>query len=541
MTHENRGAWFYAHAGGLADVQFVFEAIIRRGGNDYDITASFSGSSAIIAHVRRKRGRNAWHFVDSYWLFRDSLAAIARSIGRTKTGPKALENATQADVKEWYASAPLSELVPYNQNDCEILWHAIDQFENRVLEIGGQLQMTIASTAMHLFRRRYLKQGVSTNEIINSTGRKAYFASRVEVFQDKCEAALYFDINSSFPYAMTKPVPGEFERTSKRLTDDPDKIFLVDATFTVPESYLPPIPTRVEGRLFFPVGTWRSWLTGIDLGLLLREGGKIEKVHEVMYFAPMTDLKDYAIDLYDQRKKASDPFDKLVLKYLLNSCYGKFAERPEKERMIIFPDERTMGRLKRNFDSDELERMQLMPGVYVEPVLVDVQHEHVPVAAYITARARLTLYDYLTQSRDCYYCDTDGFATTDDYETADDLGALKLEKKITSGTFIAPKVYRLDGQVLGKEGWRDETTVKAKGFSLGKGKEAVERFTSLVEGQEIEIERMARIRENFSRGSIVPREAVIHKRLRDRMITKRFHYPDGHTRPWHIDEIRDIK
>lgn len=539
MTHENRGAWFYAHAGGLADVQFVFETIISKGANNYDINASFSGSSAIIAHVRRKRGKNAWHFVDSYWLFRDSLASIARSIGRKKTGPKALDGATQAEIKEWYASAPLSELIPYNQNDCEILWHAIDQFENRVLEMGGQLQMTIASSAMHLFRRKYLKKDIGTNELINEVGRKAYFASRVEVFHENCDDALYFDINSSFPYAMTKPVPGEFHKSTKRLPNDQDRyLYLADVSFTIPDSYLPPIPTRVDGRLFFPVGSWRSWLTGIDVELLQREGGSIDKVHEVMTFEPMSDLRDYALDLYEQRKKASDPFDKLVLKYYLNSLYGKFAERPEKERMLVFPDLKAMERLKRSFAPEELADMTLMPGVYVEPVLVNVQHEHVPIAAYITARARQTLYDFMSQSRDCYYCDTDGFATTDMYDTGSELGALKLEKKIVSGSFVAPKVYRLDGEVLQDDGsWNTKTIVKAKGFSLGKGPESVTRFETLVDGKEVEVERMARIRENFSRGQIRPREAVIKKRFRDRLITKRFHYPDGHTRPWHIKEL----
>lgn len=316
MNSENRGAWFYAHAGGLADVQFIFEEIIKH--RSYSISASFSGSSAIIAHVRRLGGKNAWHFIDSYWLFRDSLAAIARSIGMEKTGPKALDGASQDDVKRWYATAPLEELIPYNRNDCVILWNAINAFQQRILEYGGQLQMTIASCAMHLFRRRYLKNDIGTHKLVNETGRKAYFASRVEVFNNHCDEALYYDINSSFPYAMTEPVPGEFAKTSRRIPDN-DTLYMADVSFSVPDCYLPPIPTRVEGRLFFPVGTWRSWLTGIDIRLLEEEGGRLEAVHEVYHFDAISDLRDYALDIYHQRKVAKDPFDKLVLKYLLNS------------------------------------------------------------------------------------------------------------------------------------------------------------------------------------------------------------------------------
>ena len=45
----------------------------------WKIRASFSGSSAIIIHVAK--GKNSWHFLDSYWLFRDALASIGKAIG----------------------------------------------------------------------------------------------------------------------------------------------------------------------------------------------------------------------------------------------------------------------------------------------------------------------------------------------------------------------------------------------------------------------------------------------------------------------------
>lgn len=541
MNSDNRGKWFYAHAGGLADVQFIFEEIVKN--RSYSVSASFSGSSAIIAHIRKQGGKNAWHFIDSYWLFRDSLAAIARSIGMEKTGPKALDGASQADIKHWYATTPMSELIPYNRNDCVILWEAINAFQHRILEAGGQLQMTIASCAMHLFRRKYLKNDVGTHKLVNDTSRKGYFASRVEVFNARCDAANYYDINSSFPYAMTEPVPGEFVKTTRALPDNPDKLYMADVEFTIPDCYLPPIPTRVDGRLFFPTGTWRSWLSGIDCRLIEEEGGTIIKVHEVYHFDAITDLREYALDIYQQRKQAQDPFDKLVLKYLLNSLYGKFAERRAKDKMIVFPDLKTLERLKARYDKEELDSMQLMPGIYIEEIDTDVQHEHVPISVYITARARKTLYNYLAYSRHAFYCDTDGFCTTDEYATGPDLGQLKLEKTITSADFIAPKVYKLHGQVLGKSGWEDQTIVKAKGFSLGRGAESVKRFDALVAGEEIEIERMARIREELTRAGrknagFSPRETTFYKAFRDRLITKRHHYPDGYTRPWHIDELK---
>lgn len=538
LTHSTRGAWFYAHAGGLADLNFILEAIINRHeSNCFDVRASFSGSSAIIAHIRQ--GKNSWHFVDSYWLFRDSLASIGRSIGRHKTGPKALDGASAEDIKEWYRSAPLSELVPYNKNDCQILWEGIDRFENAVFELGGQLQMTIASTAMQLFRRVYLSRDIPTNRAINEIARQSYFASRVEVFQSRCEEALYYDVNSSFPHSMTFPAPGEHKRSGKRLPDNPEALYLADVTFTIPDCYMPPIPTRIEGRLFFPVGRWRSWLTGIDIELLQREGGHLERVHEVIEFEPFEDLKNYALSLYEKRRACSDPFDKLVYKYLLNSCYGKFGERREKDKLVIFPDLELWDRWKTAYSREKIESMRLAPGIYIETVDVEIQHEHVPVASYITARSRKLLYDYMSEAPDNYYCDTDGFCTTSEHDTSDKLGALKLEKRLESGVFVAPKVYRLDALTLDKSGqWQPEVMTKAKGFSLGRGEEASEKFDTLLEGRQIEVERMARIRETITgHGPFVPWEAKVRKRFREELLTKRFHYPDGQTRPWSIEEL----
>lgn len=542
MTDKNRGTWFYAHAGGLADVQFVFEAIMARH-REYKIDASFSGSSAIICHVSKKpHGKNTWHFLDSFWLFRDSLAAIGHSIGLEKTGPKALEGATEAEIKEWYATAPMAELLPYNENDCVILWEAIARFQRQILELGGQLQMTIASTAMHLFRRRFLTRDVGTADLVNDIGRKSYYASRVEVLQNECESANYYDLNSSFPFAMTEPVPGELIKTGRRLPDKAGALYMADVEFSIPESFLPPIPTRIDGRLFFPFGAWRSWLTGIDIELLQREGGKIIKVHDCLTFAPMNDLKDYAMTIYNLRRATEDPFERILYKYLLNSLYGKFGEKRAKEKLFVHPNAAVLERWANTYSSEELDTMRLMPGAYVEPTLVGIAHEHVPIASYITARARQTLYDCLTMSRDDYYCDTDGFATTDTFPTSDELGGLKLEKRIDHGNFLAPKVYRLDGDVQDKKavsGWRKDTIVKAKGFSLGKGKAAVSRFERLMEGHEIEIERMARIRENLSKGVLIPHDHKFDKRFRHELTTKRFHYPDGFTRPWSIDELKD--
>ena len=531
LTSKNRGAWFYAHAGGLADVQFVLECIVKKFRGSYTVKASFSGSSAIIVHVRR--GNNVWHFVDSYWLLKDKLKNIAKHLGMEKTGPEKSDSPEK--IREWYAKVPLAELITYNENDCRILWAAIFQFQISLLEYGGQLQSTLASCAMHLFRRKYLKDTIHTNKAVNDDARYSYFASRVEVFTRYCESAYYHDINSSFPFAMTKPLPGNLiasiEGLPSKLIDNEESLFIADVTIDVPDCYLPPVPIRRDGRVFFPTGVWRTWLTGVDIRLLLDAGGKILIDHQTMIFEPFHDLREYAIDLFSKRRDTNSAWEKLVLKYLLNSLYGKFAESRYKEALHVNPSPEVLARM----GPDNM----LFPGAYLETQVVPIPHEHVPISSYITSIARKTLYDFLIMSNSMYYCDTDGFATDERFTTGKELGDLKLEKIVYNSQFVLPKLYKIEGLILNEKGeWKEGVLVKAKGFSLGDNEKAqLEKFDRLVEFKEVEIERMSRIREIFRKGNATPSEKKITKALSPNSIPKRFTYPDGNTRPWQVREL----
>lgn len=536
LTPSNHGRWFYAHSGGLHDVQFVLDELAHN--KAYEVDAAFSGSSAIIVTV--KRGKHSWHFIDSLWLFRNSLDDIAKSLKMEKTGAAKLE--TEEEKKEWYSTIPLPILLEYNENDCRVLYRAIADFQCAILEMGGQLQMTIASTSMHLFRRKYLQKPIYTSELVNEKAALSYVASRVEVIALDCEDSYYYDINSSFPYAMTFPIPGSatgqyaYLRESLLADDTP---ILVWARVEVPDCYLPPLPLRRKSRIYFPVGKWDGWFTGPDLKLLLREGGKIHKTGEVYTFEKRWDLRDFANDLYRKRNEVSDKFHRYTYKIVLNSNYGKWAEGLQKEKLHINPSQDILDRLAekaKKLNSDSRSLYMKRPGIWVEPVIRRwVTHRHVIVSSYITARARATIFDYMSQSNEVHYCDTDGFSSGTLMETSDELGGLKLEKIIRKATFLAPKVYRIDGIVNGKE----KTIVKAKGFSLKKSGDEIEAFEKLKKGESTTITRMSRIKENLNRGSLKPVENDIEKTLRMVQRPKRYMYPSGETRPWSVDELDD--
>ncbi len=618
LVPENSGTVYFAHAGGLADVQFILEEVWKpEHSRGVQIEAAFSGSSAIIVQV--ERAGSVWTFADSYWLLKDRLEKIGDSLGQKKLNdyvcPGSFE-ITRADGKPaterscghrirrdsptcifW---APMPILKTYNEMDNKILWLGINRLQDELLELGGELKMTVASCAMRLFRGRFLQREIKTSAKVNRCAREAYVASRVEVFKHKidrqispaareraralleqldypddawsspcvCEqptiyteppcprcrekkkecddcklrkkrcvecgnyplSGFYLDLNSSFPSSLTKPQPGNFRGFKKKWTDT-DRLAIVRCEVEVPESVnIPPIPVREKGRVYFPVGRWWGWYSGVDLQLLLEKGGKIHHVYGAMTFEPFDDLRGYVEVLYAMRAKEKDPFRKLLLKYLLNTCYGKFAEGALKQTLYVHKP------LPRGIRPEDAE--ELGPNTWLFDRSVAVPHEHVPISCITTALSRELIARPIYEADEPNYTDTDSLTSSSplwvppksDQEGLAGLGKLKVEETVKGDAYFAfPKFYRIDEKV------------KAKGFSPRSGDALTrEEFEHLLKGGTFEVGRMLRVRELARSGRMTPREKLIGKRLLKVSRPKRKTLEDeDNTRPWHFRELQE--
>lgn len=554
MTKRNHGAWFGAHAGGLADILFVLPRLIARGWICSGVTA---GSSLILVKVRR--GRCEWTFVDTYWILKDGLAKIGKCVGLEKL--------------DCAFDAPLGELITYNERDCEILLRGLERCENELWELGGQLKPTVASCALELFRRAYLDREWSSPHVVSENLRSGYFGGRVEVIDHRyIFDGKYYDINSSFPFAMTRKLPGTFLRTSRTIKP----CSWVLATVKV-DGELPALPWR-SSALYFPTGQWTNWFYCEELDQF---GIDILDIHKVYEFEPRDDLADYVWDIYERRRKTTDDFLRMLFKYWLNGIYGKFAERTEKYKLIINPDaewlcehreraramreewmekERALGNDPSPEDFVYDDARMLIPGVWNEKRAVDISHEHVALAGAITGVARKNLRSFMLGARSRHYCDTDGFSTLDTISTSDALGALKLEKEYKLARFAAPKIYHIDGVVrakgfpikaiaqhmVDKEKWIprdfdiDGKSVDAKTILETSPELRLEIFGRIVNGDTVHFSRMPRVHEQLSR-KMIPDGRVWKgtKHWRQSVRPKRKINWDWTTEPWSVDELEE--
>lgn len=537
FTYKTHGTVFYAHAGGLADIQFLFRYFWAEG---YECSGVTSGSSVILLTIRR--GRYKWTLADSYWTLRDSLREVGKSIGLEK-GHCAFD-------------APISILRDYNERDCEILYVALNRLQDELWGLGGELCVTLASCAMRLFRRVYLQEPINNPHHISDRLRPGYSGGRVEVHERYGRDTLYdYDINSSFPFAMLQDLPGDYIGASRKIRP----YSWVDVTVRTTGG-IPALPYRQEA-LYFPTGTFRGWFYCEELD---QPGVEILQVHEVLHFRPQGFMNPYIQEIYSRRKATSDKFQKMVYKLLMNSLYGKTGERGEKTKIVVNPPRAWLERAKAEAWAG---RTMVQPGLYVEEFTAHVEHEHVALCGAITAIARKNLRAYMLDSR-VYYCDTDGFCTDrDGLPTSEDLGGLK-KKTVASfheseptAIFLGPKMYRLG------------TDIRAKGFPLrmiveelrrngdnlgsldleldlfGDDKDRAESKSARVElfrrieqtgygGSGLSFRQMRRVGEQLARKEIPHEEERIKtRRVLGTARPKRFTFADGTTRPWDVDEL----
>ena len=409
-------------------------------------------------------------------------------------------------------------LETYNIRDSEVTYRFTKFFEDGLIEIGGELKPTIASISLNYFRLKYLKQRFKTptdTECKSMFG--AYYGGRTEVFKrGKVKNLYYYDINSLYPYVMTKDYPdpnylikvnqscmyyiNNFEGITEVIVKAPDSL------------KIPLLPLRTKDKLLFPIGTFKGSYTHVELRKAIKIGYKILKINSGIYFLHKVSVfKDFVKDSYKQRlklKEAGNPLE-YTFKIIMNSLYGKFGQRYDVKQNITFIN---------NFDfSDENISKYVEVEILKDYFVVTKEECDKPPdfiqpiwSIYVTAYGRLELYKYFEQVGfdNVFYCDTDSIFTSVPLETGDKLGELKLEYKIKEGIIIKPKFYEINGMV------------KAKGL---KGFNKKENLLNLIEEGKYVTTKFTKFKESLRRlENIRVNQKIIIEKFISFEDTKRF-------------------
>ncbi len=529
-----RGHHIYAHNAGRFDYLFLLPWLMHAGerlGFRFTIIPVSSAIQVLDIYHGSAEQWHKWRFLDSYKLIPTSLDKAAKSFNLP--GKVEHDLGLHEDDPHWSV---------YLKQDCVALYAIIERFHDYVENVlCGEVGITAPSTAVKLFRRKYLKATYVRAEETHDFVRSGYYGGRVEVFQREGVGLRYYDINSSYPAAMLNDMPAG---PALPLKGEPpewlpkEQIGFVHAKVTIPEDVaIPPLPIKLKsedeavrhanGKLIFPVGRLEGVWEYEELSNAVQAGAVVEEWGESVWYPRVPLFKEFVTDLYKYRDKSLPGYDQgldAIVKILLNATYGKFGMKTLR-RMIHRWDDPDLPK-----DAKPASHDVESPIWYSEKV-VDAAYIMPQISARVTALARVRLWRYMDAAVQkggrLYYCDTDSVITNVSMDSTTDLGGLKDELPEHSGNiwgrFVGPKVYML------KDGPFE--ICKAKGIE----KPTFEKIQTLLEGGTIYQDRLEKVgslaQAGFMRG---PRMYRVPRTIRPNL-GKRLFLEDGSTVPLKLE------
>lgn len=479
---------FYSHNGGNFDMLFLLAWLCEhRDQFDFEVVPIQSTIQVLrvweIPENPDDPIKNHWQFLDSMRLLPMGLKRACETFGISEDKSKiSFDLSTHEDDPKWSI---------YLKQDCialvEVLNKLYDLIQNK---LGGEVGVTTPSTAIKLFRRRFIgNDGVpkyiqryqhwiecSDNECLGCAHewiRRGYYGGRTEIFRLRGTKLHYYDINSSYVAAMRQDMPigdriiekGFLDWRKHRSPENTNGKYsgFCECLVYIPESCpIPPLPhrDRKTAKLVFPVGYFYGVWSVEELNLLKDPlvNGKIVSVTKTIWmklqpmFGKMVEelwkLRDKNLEenyFYDDEtgEKIFNKGLSELAKLLGNSTYGKFAMNQERTS-VVFAQE-----VKENQCFLCLARIEQKSGICLgcegsKPAMPDPDSEVwyraqkvdapyiIPhVAAHITALARKRLWEFMklviSLGGDLYYLDTDSIITNIFLPTSTELGALKDE------------------------------------------------------------------------------------------------------------------
>jgi len=438
----DRGGTYYAHAGMRFDYCIIYADLLSKVDT---IDISTSGTQGILMSIKYQKK-------DTFLL--DSYRLIPAALGKLTSQFETTVKKQKLDVMPWDLSA--ADRLSYLKDDCVSLylvlmkfWEIID--DNFSVDDKKIRAVTLASLALKVFNLKFLPKVLASSrstKIHTSSGKlelfeaKSYFGGLVWVNDQLSgvvqEDVSIYDVNSMYPYVMT--------------------------THKYPISYVGFWTKKFNSKL---VGLWcieyedfsgipfvfdcisktlsRSGEAIVDTDTYVYLLGKNARVKlKIGYVYEQTDFmfKEFVNTCYQLRLDygSNSPIG-FTSKILMNSLYGKFAEKPLKRVLTTVQPESVLG--TKIYSTGGVTDCKEFYDYFTE---VYILHRFPVISSLVTLRARLLLRQLTDVVKgEVLYLDTDSIHISNDvssFTPSTELGGLKLEFQ-GKAIYLGKKLYQL--------------------------------------------------------------------------------------------------
>lgn len=436
-------------------------------------------------HIMSINLKNNITIKDSVLLLPDSLAELANNFKLPiNKGELPHHLINEENYKSYEKQA-----IDYCILDCEVLFKVLREFEllsNKLSPVNPLSCLTLPQFAYHTFLSdNFFPEDWNIYRLDKEKYNfvsSGYYGGRVDVFITYLEymedLISYFDVNSLYPYSMTKEMPdGPGDWTTIAASDLNHFFGFVEVTVIAPQNlHIPILPYRWEGSLYFPKGEFRGVHFSEELKYALSKGYKIKEVHKALKFGKKTDVFKKYVDTF-YKKKQEESYTKgglyYIIKLLLNGLYGRFGMKHENTEYIISSPEEVTQYYKyytvhteialKNASLLKLSKEPPLISAHIKDFLKqkEINAPKVPsfnredrspahVSAAIAAYSRIILDTYIRiiGEENVAYVDTDSIISKkslpEEHIDPNELGKWKLEGMFNLFYCFGPKAYTLE-------------------------------------------------------------------------------------------------
>jgi hypothetical protein len=389
-----------------------------------------------------RQGKKVVEFYDLYQFFHTSLDKASQNFIGEK---KMKENIS--DMKNIYQEylKNRKKVKAYAEQDAKITYRLSEYFRTMLENFGIETNKYYSTGYLalkYLGIKKVSYEKISGGDIAEFVAQ-SYFGGRVEMRGRGFFKETYlYDINSAYPYHIAN-----LKRISLKSFDtniDPSAdYYFADVEVTYHNDIVSPFPVRRNNILIYPQGRIRGVFDSITLKSAMKFGAKINKVHRCLnvYCDRQKPFYDLVNVLYNKRIKTKKEDEKFVIKLILNSLYGKFAQR---KRRFIEVDENGNDLLDvlycidndlKNGTSHSNRSLVEIAGRFFIREKTFAKNSNIIYASLITAGTRMQMYEaIMNQSSDYIGSMTDGLILkrplrdTSLISTKKDLGMFSLKE-----------------------------------------------------------------------------------------------------------------
>lgn len=437
-----RGGTYYAHAGMRFDYCIIYSKLMEKVDK---IDISTSGTQGIYMAIKYKSKYT--FLLDSYRLVPSSLSALTKQFNTSVKKQK-------LDVMPWDLSAV--DRADYLKDDCISLYLVLSKFwevidTNFSVEGKKIRAVTLASLALKVYNIRFLPKVLETsrsNKIHTSSGKleafetRSYFGGLVWVsdeFSGKLlDDVTVYDVNSMYPYAMAQhKYPLSYIGTwTDKFNSKAVGLWHIEYEDFTGVPFIFDIVTKSLARSGESIVDTDTYLYLIKLRATVKL--------KIGYIYQQTDyiFKEFVDTCYGIRMQygSASPLG-FTSKILMNSLYGKFAEKPTKRVLTSVHPSSING--TKIYTSGGVADGKEFYDYFKEVFLV---HRFPVISSLVTLRSRLHLRQLVDSVKgDVVYLDTDSIHIFNDrasFEHSTVLGGLK--KEFTGkAIYLGKKLYQL--------------------------------------------------------------------------------------------------